>query len=53
MRTHAKSLWMVSLLVLVAVWAPDAAYESGDLAAPGPRHRLVMDDAGWRYQRSD
>jgi 8-oxo-dGTP pyrophosphatase MutT (NUDIX family) len=39
--------------VLVAVWAPDTAYESGDLAAAGPRHRLVMDDAGWRYQRSD
>jgi 8-oxo-dGTP pyrophosphatase MutT (NUDIX family) len=39
--------------VLVAVWAPDAAYESGDLTATGPRHRLVMDDAGWRYQRSD
>ena len=27
---------------LVAVWAPDAGYESGDLDAPGPRHRLVM-----------
>src|SRR4029453_5352226 len=39
--------------VLVAVWAPDAAYESGDLAAAGPRHRLAMDDAGWRYQRFD
>jgi 8-oxo-dGTP pyrophosphatase MutT (NUDIX family) len=39
--------------VLVAVWAPDAAYGSGDLVAAGPRHRLVMDDAGWRYQRSD
>jgi 8-oxo-dGTP pyrophosphatase MutT (NUDIX family) len=39
--------------VLVAVWAPDAAYESADLAAAGPRHRLVMAPAGWRYQRSD
>jgi 8-oxo-dGTP pyrophosphatase MutT (NUDIX family) len=39
--------------ILVSVWAPDAGYESGDLAAPGPRHRLVMDPAGWRYERSD
>jgi 8-oxo-dGTP pyrophosphatase MutT (NUDIX family) len=38
--------------VLVAVWAPDAGYESGDLAAAGARHRLVMDPAGWRYERS-
>lgn len=39
--------------VLVSLWAPDAAYETGDLAAPGARHRLVMDLAGWRYERSD
>jgi 8-oxo-dGTP pyrophosphatase MutT (NUDIX family) len=35
----------------VAVWTPDAAHESGDLAAPGPRHRLWMSPAGWRYER--
>jgi 8-oxo-dGTP pyrophosphatase MutT (NUDIX family) len=35
----------------VAVWTPDAAYESGDLAAPGRRHRLWMSPAGWRYER--
>jgi hypothetical protein len=39
--------------VLVTLWEPDAAYESRDLAAPGPRHRLTMDPAGWRYERSD
>lgn len=39
--------------VLVSMWEPDAAYESGDLAAPGPRHRLAMDPAGWRYERSE
>src|ERR671919_517266 len=39
--------------VLVSLWAPDAGYDSGNLSAPGPRHRLVMDPAGWRYQRSD
>ena len=38
--------------VLVSLWAPDAAYESGDLTAPGARHRLAMDPAGWRYERS-
>ena len=42
----------------VALWYPDAAYppsraaDPGDLDAPGPRHRLYMDPAGWRYQRS-
>jgi 8-oxo-dGTP pyrophosphatase MutT (NUDIX family) len=36
----------------VAVWSPDAAHESGDLAAPGPRHRLWMSPTGWRYERA-
>lgn len=42
----------------VALWHPDAAYppsrsaEPGDLDTPGPRHRLYMEPAGWRYQRS-
>ena len=31
----------------------DVAYETGDATAPGPRHRLVMLDGGWRYERSD
>lgn len=32
------------------LWAGDAGYGSGDATAPGPRHRLVMDDEnGWRY----
>jgi 8-oxo-dGTP pyrophosphatase MutT (NUDIX family) len=35
----------------VAVWTPDVAHESGDLAAPGPRHRLWMTPTGWRYER--
>jgi 8-oxo-dGTP pyrophosphatase MutT (NUDIX family) len=39
--------------LLVTLWEPDAAYESRDLTAPGPRHRLTMDPAGWRYERSD
>jgi 8-oxo-dGTP pyrophosphatase MutT (NUDIX family) len=35
----------------VAVWMPDVAHEHGDLAAPGPRHRLWMSSTGWRYER--
>jgi 8-oxo-dGTP pyrophosphatase MutT (NUDIX family) len=38
---------------LVTIWAPDAAYETGELDSPGPRHRLVMDPAGWTYERRD
>ena len=37
---------------LVTLWEGDAGYASGDLEAPGARHRLVMDPAGWRYERS-
>ena len=36
---------------LVALWHGDAGYESGDASAEGPRHRLVMSNAGWRYLR--
>jgi 8-oxo-dGTP pyrophosphatase MutT (NUDIX family) len=36
---------------MILTWAGDCAYESGDPAAAGPRHRLVMDPAGWRYER--
>jgi 8-oxo-dGTP pyrophosphatase MutT (NUDIX family) len=36
---------------LAAVWVGDAAYESGDLTAPGPRHRLWMREAGWTLER--
>jgi 8-oxo-dGTP pyrophosphatase MutT (NUDIX family) len=38
--------------VLVAVWAPDAAYDSGDLAHPGARYRLRMETGGWVLERS-
>lgn len=43
---------MASGEVLVAAWADDAAYDSGDVDAPGPRHRLLMADGGaWTYER--
>jgi len=35
---------------MVALWHGDAAYESEDLDAPGPRHRLVMEDPAWRLE---
>lgn len=37
---------------LVAMWAGDAGYASGDPDAPGPRHRLWMTPGGWRYERT-
>jgi len=35
---------------LVAMWAGDSGYESGDADAPGPRHRLVMANPQWRLE---
>jgi 8-oxo-dGTP pyrophosphatase MutT (NUDIX family) len=52
--------------MLVALWEQDVAYPPDDgpdaleapatgvpLDAPGPRHRLTMDPAGWRYERTE
>jgi 8-oxo-dGTP pyrophosphatase MutT (NUDIX family) len=36
----------------MVLWEGDAGYHSGDPAAQGGRHRLVMDRNGWRYERS-
>jgi len=33
-------------------WSGDVAYEGGGADDPGPRHRLVMLDDGWRYHRT-
>ncbi len=32
-----------------SLYQDDPAYESGDLSAPGPRHRMQMLDKGYRY----
>lgn len=37
--------------VTVSMWAGDAGYEDGDAEKPGPRHRLLMRDDGWRFER--
>lgn len=36
----------------VTLWQGDAAYETGDPHAEGPRHRLWMMPEGWRYERT-
>jgi hypothetical protein len=36
---------------MASLWAGDAAYESGDLDAPGPRNRLWMLEDGWQLER--
>ena len=38
---------------MVALYAEDVAYDSADLDASGPRHRLWMLEHGWNYERSD
>jgi 8-oxo-dGTP pyrophosphatase MutT (NUDIX family) len=37
---------------MAAVWDGDAAYGGSDPDAPGPRHRLLMLDSGWRLERT-
>ena len=37
---------------MAALWRGDAGYASGDLDAPGARHRLYMAKSGWRLERS-
>ncbi len=36
----------------VAMWAGDAGYDSRDPAVPGPRHRLAVTTAGYRFDES-
>jgi len=38
---------------MVARYAEDVAYDTAELADPGPRHRLWMLDRGWSYERDD
>lgn len=36
----------------VAIWFGDAAYESGDLQAPGERHRLTLCKGGFKFENT-
>ncbi|MGB6059129.1 MAG: NUDIX domain-containing protein [Microthrixaceae bacterium] len=38
--------------MMIAMYHGDAGYESGDVHAPGVRHRLSMDSV-WRYERDE
>ena len=38
--------------VPTAMWHGDAGYEDGDAERPGPRHRMWLDAAGWRFEQS-
>jgi 8-oxo-dGTP pyrophosphatase MutT (NUDIX family) len=35
-----------------ALWHGDAGYDTADPDLPGPRHRLLMLETGWRYERT-
>ena len=37
---------------IAALWEGDAGYETQDADAPGARHRLLMVENGWRYERT-
>ncbi|MCG8311613.1 MAG: NUDIX hydrolase [Pseudomonadales bacterium] len=34
----------------LAIWKGDSAYESGDVKTPGPRHRLVLEKSGFKFE---
>ena len=54
-RARTPVLWATKIArgpVRVAVWEPDPAFDGQGLDAPGARNRLLMTDAGWRYERS-
>ena len=36
----------------VVLWDGDAGYATADPERPGPRHRLVMSDVGWTFERT-
>jgi hypothetical protein len=37
---------------LVSFYAEDAGYHDMEAIGDGPRHRLILDPAGWRYERT-
>lgn len=37
---------------VISLYEGDVAYEGGELACEGPRHRLNMLESGWSYQRT-
>ncbi len=57
LRANAPTIYVTHVHqlgdIMASTWAGDVAYDDGDLERPGPRHRLWLDPAGWRLERSD
>jgi len=51
-ETHFYVTRMIKAGVPTVCWHGDAAYESGEADAPGPRHRLSMHPDGWNFEQS-
>jgi 8-oxo-dGTP pyrophosphatase MutT (NUDIX family) len=47
---HHVTRWRTIEGGAVAMWEGDAGYESSDPDVPGPRHRLLMLEDGWRAE---
>lgn len=54
-RTHAPEFFVTRFTredgYNIALYAGDAGYETADASVPGPRHRLLMGEGDWNYQR--
>ena len=49
-RSREPERFVTRVAAGAMLWPGDAGYESGDMAAPGARRRLVVDPAGWRFE---
>ena len=53
MRSQPDRIFLPRILrqsdQMFSVYTEDPAYESGDLSAPGPRHRMQMLTKGYEY----
>lgn len=56
LRQQALRVYNPKLLPMeggfVSLYEGDAGYESGDISVPGARHRLIVDNNGYRLERS-
>ncbi len=52
---YVTRVMMSGSSLLATLWEGDVAYDDPTvgLGAPGPRRRLVFDDAGWRFEGQD
>ena len=47
-----ETRWVLTPGGALALWEGDAGYATSDPNAAGARHRLWMDEDGWRYERT-